>query len=274
MGQTAKWRFLVSSCAVFLACGEGELTLAEAPEDGLGEGEARLLGGTPLRSDEYPGTGFIIVAGYSQGRGCSAVRIAPNIGLTAGHCMDGDPANFRFGWGDHTLKGAQSRPVVRLQKLAPYDLTVFQIGGCGLPPPARVADQHGLDDRYTLVSYLHENNTRDGARRKVDGVRLISVTQGYPRLSTTFSCAQASVWGGDSGSPLYNTASPFAAATSARRALTEVVGVATSVSGFCQNGAASQTVHYVHLASPLIRPAIAEKVLEWTSAIDAACPAQ
>jgi hypothetical protein len=267
MGQRAKGLFIPAICVVFLGCGAGELTLGGG-DDELGEGTARLLGGSPLASHEYPGTGFIIAPGYGPGRACSAVRIAADIGLTAGHCMDGDPDGFRFGWGDHTLK-AESRPVVRLERLAPYDLTVFQLGGCGLPRPAQVADHHGLDDGYTLVSYLHENNTRDGARRKVDGVRLVSVNPSYPRLSATFACASASVWGGDSGSPLYDTASPFADARSA--SLTEVVGVATSVSGFCQNGATTQTVHFVHLASPLIRSRIEAKLDEWVSAADADC---
>lgn len=213
------------------ACGleEGELT----------EAEGYILGGDASSLSEFPATGFVAhhPSLPPEGRGCTAIRIAPNAILTAAHCVtDPDPGHYRFGQGDDTRKHVRYQDVIEIDLLSPnFDLALLRTTTCK-SSFARIASPHGFDDHYTLSTFLHENNTRDGRARKISSVLLQPVSS--TRVRSTIMCAQASVWGGDSGSPLYDTDPDV------DRAEQHVVGIATSVGGFCQNGAQTQTIYY------------------------------
>lgn len=251
-------RFFVTAAVVVCGCG---------PEvDELHTEQAAVLGGEVDGLAFHPATGFVShhPGGPPNGRLCTATRIAWNVVLTAGHCVETNPvvSDYSFGFGDHTLKGARYEPALDIVKLSTTDLALLRIPGCTRSRPAEIVDHHGFDDQYTISSFLHTNNTRNGPMRALRNIPLTYASTSTHRVGTVVQCAYGSVWGGDSGSPLYDASSDVTDSPVEDR----LIGVITSVGGFCQNGATSQSIFGVYLADPFVYDQIQAVVSAWSGA--------
>lgn len=66
----------------------GALALA-APAQAWSGAEASIVGGTPATTEEWPWAAFILAADqHGEGFSCSGTVVAPNLVLTAGHCIE------------------------------------------------------------------------------------------------------------------------------------------------------------------------------------------
>lgn len=154
----------------------------------------------------FPAVGQITYGRNPPGAAiCTGTLVAPDLVLTAGHCVSGsaetpmDPADIRFaaGWSDGQATAISAgREVIRSGLTGmPGDTALLRLAtpvAPGAAVPMRMAEEAGLEGRFTTVAYR-----RDAPERPVvdSGCTLIEAAAPLLGLGCT-------VVSGNSGAPL------------------------------------------------------------------------
>jgi hypothetical protein len=174
---TAAGRALASATALLLACGDSNAEVC-----GLDASASALFGAVPDAGsrDGQGVVGLLIPVGERGIELCSGAVIAPNVVLTARHCLGPDPdpkprpdrpAQVHVG---ASLSVASAFPIAELIVHDERDLALAVLAGGALPRPSLTVlplafdDEIRVGDRATLAGYGLDENGDVGERRFVE----------------------------------------------------------------------------------------------------------
>ncbi len=99
-----------------------------APAQAFDGASASIVGGTAAATEEWPWAAFILAADKNdEGFSCSGTVVAPNVVLTAGHCVEDiitgertPPAQYTVVTGSRDIRDSTIRQVSKVVRAIPY----------------------------------------------------------------------------------------------------------------------------------------------------------
>lgn len=121
--RRSRWRAV---CGVLLVV-IGSLALA-VPAQAFDGASASIVGGTAAAAEEWPWAAFILAADkQGEGFSCSGTVVAPNVVLTAGHCVEDivtgertPPGRYTVVTGSRDIRDSTIRQVSKVVRTIPY----------------------------------------------------------------------------------------------------------------------------------------------------------